>query len=105
MELKFGLVGYGAWGTHHANTISRTPGARLVSIATSSVENRERAKNAFPTAEIYANYHEMFQKKDLDAAVIVLPTYLHEEASIAAFKAGKHVLLEKPMALDAEGCD
>ena len=105
MDLNFGVVGYGAWGAHHADTISRTPGARLISIATPSADSQERAKKAFPAAEIFSNYHEMFQRKDLDVAVIVLPTYLHEEVSTAAFKAGKHVLLEKPMALDAEGCD
>ena len=105
MDLNFGVVGYGAWGAHHADTTSRTPGARLVSIATPSADSQERAKKAFPAAEIFSNYYEMFQKKDLDVAVIVLPTYLHEEVSTAAFKAGKHVLLEKPMALDAQGCD
>ena len=105
MDLNFGVVGYGAWGAHHADTISRTPGARLGSIATSSVDSQERAKKAFPAAEIFSNYHEMFQEKDLDVAAIVLPTYLHEEASIDALNAGKHVLLEKPMALDAEGCN
>ncbi|MCX5908484.1 MAG: Gfo/Idh/MocA family oxidoreductase, partial [Deltaproteobacteria bacterium] len=105
MDLNFGVVGYGAWGAQHANTISKTPGARLVSIGTPSADSQERARKAFPSVEIYSNYHEMFQKKDLDVAVIVVPTYLHEDVSTAALKAGKHVLLEKPMALDAAGCD
>lgn len=105
MDLRFGLVGYGAWGAHHASAIAQTPGAKLAGIATPSPDSRHRARMAFPDVEIFSAYPEMFGQPDIDVIVIVVPTDLHEEVAVAALKAGKHVLLEKPMALDAGGCD
>lgn len=52
---------------------------------------------------IYTDYHQMLEKADFELAVIVTPDYLHEEIAIECLKAGKHLRLEKPMAITLEG--
>lgn len=53
--------------------------------------------------EIYRDYHELLEKADFELAVIVTPDYLHEEIAAACLEAGKHLRLEKPMAITEEG--
>ena len=53
----------------------------------------------------YANWQDLISSDDVDAVSIALPHYLHAEVAIAAAKAGKHVLCEKPMATTLEDCD
>ena len=50
-------------------------------------------------------YRELLQDQEVDLVVICLPHFMHLEASVAALEAGKHVLVEKPMAIDVEQCD
>src|SRR5690242_20383467 len=97
--LRCGLIGYGAWGTHHARAISSVEGAQLAAIAARSAESVARAKADHPSAKVYSDYREMLAKEDLDLCDIVLPSDLHYTVSAAVLEAGKHLLLEKPMAL------
>ena len=104
-SLQFGLIGFGAWGQHHANAIAKAPGATLAAIAAVSEASRAAARNAFPDADVYADYRELVGRDDLEVVDIVAPSHLHHEVTAAALRAGKHVLLEKPMALTTEQCD
>lgn len=103
--VRFGLIGYGAWGSHHARAIAKTPGAELVAIAARSQKTRDQAAADFPHATLYADYRELVARDDLDAVDIVLPSDLHYEVASAVLTAGKHLLLEKPMALTLKHCD
>jgi myo-inositol 2-dehydrogenase/D-chiro-inositol 1-dehydrogenase len=103
--VRFGLVGYGAWGRHHAQAIAKTAGAELTAIAARSNATRETAQQDFPQARVAADAKELVQREDVDVVDIVVPSYLHYEVASAALRAGKHVLLEKPMALTLEQCD
>ncbi len=102
---RFGLIGYGAWGSHHARAIAKTPGAELVAIAARSVESRTAAQAAHPEARIYDDYRAMLDKEALDAVDVVLPSYLHYSVARDVLASGRHLLLEKPMALTLEHCD
>src|SRR5262249_54060837 len=53
----------------------------------------------------YADYREMLQDPRVEAVVVGLPHFLHKEVTIAALNAGRHVLLEKPMAMDTAECE
>lgn len=104
-SVRFGLIGYGAWGTHHAQAIAKAPGAELVAVAVRSAESRAAAAAAFPAATVVGDYRELLARADVDVVDIVLPSHLHYEVAAAALDAGKHVLLEKPMALRLDHCD
>jgi myo-inositol 2-dehydrogenase/D-chiro-inositol 1-dehydrogenase len=105
MDLRFGLIGYGLWGTHHAEAIAKAPGAELVAIACQSDKTAEAARKRFPDIAVYRDYNSLLADASIEAVDIVVPNHLHEEIGIAALKAGKHVLLEKPMALSVAACD
>ena len=102
--VRFGLVGFGAWGRHHAQSIIGHPEARLAAIVAPSEASRTAAAKAFPDAKIFADYREMLAQVKLDIVDIVTPSNTHCEITTAALDAGCHVLLEKPMALSIEDC-
>lgn len=103
--MKFGLIGYGLWGTHHAQAIVKAPGAELAAIACHSETTAALARKRFSGLPVHVGYRELLADASIEAVDIVVPNHLHEEVGVAALKAGKHVLLEKPMALSAKACD
>ena len=102
--VRFGLVGYGAWGQHHAQSIAAHPAARLAAIVAPSEASRAAAAKAFPEAKIFADHRAMLAQTKLDIVDIVTPSHTHCDIATAALDAGCHVLLEKPMALSIEDC-
>ena len=103
--MRFGLIGYGLWGKHHAQSIVKAPDATLAAIACSSSETESAAKADFPEVAVYRGYRELLDRADVDAVDIVVPNHLHCEIGVAAMEAEKDVLLEKPMALTIAECD
>lgn len=103
--LRLGLIGYGLWGRHHANAITKAPGAELAAIACDSKATATAAREQFPGVKIHRGYRALLEDRSVDAVDIVVPNHLHEEIGVAALEAGKDVLLEKPMALSVKACD
>ncbi len=104
-HLRFGLVGFGAWGSHHAQAIAKTSGAELVAIATRTEQSQAAARLAHPSAKIYGDFHAMLEKESLDVVDVIVPPDVHHAVGKAVLESGRHLLLEKPMALTLEHCD
>lgn len=104
-HVRFGLIGYGAWGGHHARAIAAVPGAELAAVAAHSDASHARAAADHPQARVYSDYREMLARDDLDAIDVVLPSHLHHAAARDVLLSGRHLLLEKPMCLDLRQCD
>ncbi len=104
-NIRFGLIGFGAWGKCHAEAIVNTEGAELVGIAAKSEDTCTAARETYPDATVVSDFHDLITRDDVDIIDIVLPTYLHHEVAAVVLKAGKHLLLEKPMCLSVEHCD
>lgn len=102
--VSFGLVGFGAWGQFHAQSIAGNPAARLVAIVAPSAESRAAAAKAHPDARIYGDHREMLAAAKPEIVDIVTPSHTHLAIATDALNAGCHVLLEKPMALRIEDC-
>jgi myo-inositol 2-dehydrogenase/D-chiro-inositol 1-dehydrogenase len=102
--IRCGLIGYGAWGSHHARVIAGHSGAQLTAVAARSEATRARALQEHPGCRVFADYRELL-RLDLDAAVVVLPSHLHHEAARAVLESGRHLLLEKPMCLSIAHCE
>ncbi|HET6881939.1 MAG TPA: Gfo/Idh/MocA family oxidoreductase [Pirellulales bacterium] len=105
LPVRFGLIGYGAWGGHHARAIASATGTELIAIAARSPESQQRAREEHPGSRVYADYRELLAREELDAVSVVLPSDLHYEVGRAVLEAGRHLLLEKPMALNLAHCD
>jgi predicted dehydrogenase len=106
-KVRMGIIGIGGRGVGFArmflNELSSK--AQLVAIAD---PNRERAEASFgyigAQADIHTDMNEMLARKDIDAVVVTTPDFHHEEACVAAFRAKKHVLVDKPLAITGNGC-
>jgi predicted dehydrogenase len=98
MELGYGVIGLGNWGELHARAIASTPGVRLAAICDTDRERAGAVSAQVGGVPTYADYHELLADPAVEAVSIVLPDSLHREAAIAAAGAGKHILIEKPLA-------
>src|SRR5689334_25189634 len=103
-ELGFAIIGAGMVARYHATAIERTPGARLVAVCRSESGHAEETAARFGVPCL-ADYAALLARDDVDAVCICTPSGLHAEQTIAAARAGKHVLVEKPMALTLADAD
>jgi len=103
--MRFGLIGFGAWGKLHAQAIRKAPGAELAAIACASEASAQAAREAYPQARVDRDWRALVADPSLEAVDIVVPNHLHAEMAIAALDAGKDVLLEKPMASTIAECE
>jgi myo-inositol 2-dehydrogenase/D-chiro-inositol 1-dehydrogenase len=104
-KVRFGLIGFGAWGSHHARAIAGSSHAELAAIAVRSPARQAEARERHPRVEIVTDYHELLNRPDFEVIDVVLPTDLHFPVAADVLLAGKHLLLEKPMALKLADCE
>lgn len=95
--VRMGVVGLGAMGARHLETLAHTNGAQLTAVATRSAERREAAAARFGVIT-QDDYRDLVQH--VDAVVIAVPTVLHAEIGRFFLEQGVHVLVEKPIAAD-----
>lgn len=96
--IKMAIVGAGLWGQAHASIYREHPNAEPVAICDLDKPKAEAFAKQFGLKEVYADYKEMLAKCDCDAVAIVTPDFLHADIAIAAAKAKKHMIIEKPLA-------
>jgi len=103
MRVNIGVVGCGAIGTRrHIPDLSVTQDATIVAFCDIKESRAKAAASKYGSGTAYADFEKFLKHPGLDAVVIGTPNYLHAAQSIAALKAGKHVLVEKPMATTRE---
>jgi predicted dehydrogenase len=102
MDLRVGIAGAGFIGAVHARS-ARLAGARLVGISASSAERAAQAALELGVERSFASSEELVEASDVDVVHICTPNHLHLPLAAAALAAGKHVICEKPLAMDAGG--
>ena len=100
--VRWGVMGTAAIASKVGQAIQRTPGAELVAIASRSSERSTAWAAEHGVPRSYGNYQSLLEDDDLDAIYIPLPPSMHAEWTIHAAEHGKHVLCEKPLALNAQ---
>src|SRR5690606_24018587 len=103
--VRFGLIGYGLFGVHHAAAIAKTPGAQLAAIAVKSDASQAAARTAHPDCHVCGDWRALLARGDVDVIDVVVPNRLHYEIGRAALESGKHVLMEKPLAIERAHCN
>src|SRR5215217_5786404 len=99
-----GIAGAGTIGAVHAGALGELPGTRLVAVAEAREVTGRNLAEAHG-AEWHADLGELLARSDVDVVVICTPSGLHPDQAVAAARAGKHVITEKPLAITLEGAD
>jgi predicted dehydrogenase len=100
-ELRIGVIGLGRAGEKHARVYARMPGVTVRALCDTDAPRRDALCRAVGAVGV-SDWRELLADPGIDAVSIVLPDGMHREAALAALKAGKHVLLEKPIASTLE---
>lgn len=103
--IRCGVIGYGGafnMGRAHGEYITQTEGLELTAVCDLDASRTEAAKADFPHISTYNAVEDLLAAPDVDLAVIVLPHNLHAPVSIQCSRAGKHVIVEKPMCITVD---
>ena len=104
--LRWGLIGCGDIARKRvAPALSGSPQSKLVAVSRANRDLLDQFADAFEVPNRFADWRELVASNDIDAVYIATPVNLHAEETIAAAESGKHVLCEKPMALNVADCD
>src|SRR6185369_6215167 len=98
--VRIGLVGTGFAEKVQLPALRHVDGARVVAVASGHRSSAERAAAGFGIPLVCDTFEELVALDEVDLVVISSPPHTHAPAALAALEAGKHVLCEKPMALD-----
>lgn len=103
-KIRFAIIGCGRIAPKHAESIVALPEAELVAVCDIISEKAQAFAEKYG-AEPYTDYLEMLKRSDIDVVTIATSSGVHAEIGIAAAEAGKHVLVEKPMAMTLKTAD
>ena len=100
--IRIGVVGYGYWGPNIVRNFSDVPGCQLVAVSDMRADRLAAVRSRFPAIRTFADANELIADRRIDAVVIVTPVSTHYDLAMQALAAGKHVLVEKPLASSTE---
>ena len=105
-KLRWGLIGCGDISRKRvAPALRDSPQCELIAVSRAKAQLAESFAREFGAQRWYSDWQQLLCDSDIDAIYVATPVHLHAEQTIAAAEAGKHVLCEKPMALDVTECD
>ncbi|NLO32144.1 MAG: Gfo/Idh/MocA family oxidoreductase, partial [Candidatus Hydrogenedentes bacterium] len=105
-QMGVAVIGTGAIATaFHLPNLAALPTCRLVAVANRSGQKAKQWGSRFNAAYCTTDYREVLQDSNVDAVIIATRHHLHKEMALAAIEAGKHVFVEKPLALTVVDCD
>lgn len=96
------IVGAGVWGETHAAIYQEHPMANPVAICDLNRERAQRIAEKYGIPRVYGDVNDMLSDGGFSAVSIVTPDFLHADVAVACARAGKHMLIEKPLATTAE---
>lgn len=102
-KLRVGIVGIGWWSTEHARAIHQSELLELVTCYTRNEDKRKKFAED-NHCEQEETYEKLLERNDIDAVILTTPHSTHKDLTLKAASAGKHVFVEKPMALTVQDC-
>lgn len=104
-KLNIAVIGASPMGLSHMKGVVNNENANLVAVCDTDENALAEAKEKYDIPVAVTDYRRLVNLKDIDAVIIVTPDQLHLEMTAAFLRAGKHVLCEKPMALNTQECE
>jgi predicted dehydrogenase len=103
--IRVALLGSGYVQEFHARAVYEHPSAELVAVANWRESSATALAERYEIPSVTTDWNEIVEAMDVDAAVVATPNALHAPQSVALLRAGKHVIVEKPMATSVAECD
>ncbi len=103
-RIGMGLIGPGFIAPHHIDAVRRLGDVDVIAIAGSSAASAEKKAREYGVGRFYGDYKELIADPEIQVVHNTTPSYLHFPVSMAALEAGKHVISDKPLAIDPEQC-
>ncbi|MFQ5867646.1 MAG: Gfo/Idh/MocA family protein [bacterium] len=103
-EVSFGIIGCGVVAKDHAEAITNTEEAKLIAVVDIDEKKGKEFAKKYQT-NFYRDYRDLLALKEIEAVDVCTPSYLHAPISIDTAKAGKHVFVEKPIAINLKQAD
>lgn len=95
-----GVIGTGFWGRNHSRVFTELPNVKLEALCDLDEERARGVAQRYGVPVVYSNYKDLLRDDNVDAVTICTPSNTHGEVATAALRAGKDVLIEKPMAVE-----
>lgn len=97
-----GIIGYGYWGPNLVRNFAETPGVRVAAVSDLRADRLAAVSARYPGVATTTSVQELIDNPAVDAVAIATPVFTHFDLAMKALKAGKHVLVEKPLASSLE---
>ncbi|MDD3886316.1 MAG: Gfo/Idh/MocA family oxidoreductase [Victivallaceae bacterium] len=99
-QVKFGIIGIGNMGSMHTNFVSALPEAKLTAVCDLNPEAFKRiAPDILKKVKTFTDDEKFFAEADVDVVMVAVPHYFHPDLAIRAMECGKHIIVEKPIAV------
>jgi len=104
--IKLGLVGCGLiTENRHLPALRQLPDVEVVAVADIAADRLQRVADRFQIKHRYSDFRDLMDDHSIDAVAVCVPTQFHADVALAALDAGKHLFIEKPLALSLDECD
>ncbi len=103
--LKIGVVGCGYWGPNLIRNFTQLDGSEVIICADLNNDRLVHMKRLYPHLETTDNYKEILSRDDVEAVVVATPPQTHHKIGVEALEAGKHLFMEKPLAISSAECE
>jgi len=104
-KIGIGLIGCGLWGSIHARTYQASPLVKSMAVCDQDLDRAIQFAKKYGFNSYTTDVQEILSNPDIEAVSIATPDHTHTPILLEALKAGKHVLVEKPLAMTVEECD
>lgn len=104
-KLRFGIIGCGSIGPTHAAALRQIENVELVAVADIIDARARDVARKFSVPRVYQSAEDLIADPQIQAVSLCTPSGLHADAAVKALRAGKHVVVEKPMDVSLEACD
>jgi predicted dehydrogenase len=101
-HFKVAVIGAGAIGQDHVSSFKLHPNVEVAAVTDVSAERGRETAERFGIPEVFTDYKKLLARTDIDVVSIAVPNYLHATVALDALRAGKNVMLDKPMATNAK---
>jgi predicted dehydrogenase len=100
--IGIGVIGYGYWGPNLVRNFAEAPGARVVAVSDLRAERLATVQARYPAIKTTVDHRELIANRAIDAIAIATPVSTHFDLAMQCLRAGRHVLVEKPLTATSE---